>query len=259
MQLLHDLVDPHLQPLQFDADIDVICSSIEKQGFCRIPADQIRAYLQQVVNCMSFEWSTFQGSWSDLPMDGYMADGGTYRRRRHTKLSAAPSLGTVCLEHHQPHFQAVQYNAMNGGIFRNYEPVSKASIRSNVMKGLIRLCCQVLGKFDIKAEWDIEVHQFRIETNEHQDGKPTPEGIHQDGVSFVLIVLISRKNICNGRTGIFDLQHRCIDGFTMSEPFDAVMINDARCMHSVSPISPVDARYPAHRDVLVITFRKKIE
>ena len=36
---------------------------------------------------------------------------------------------------------------------------------------------------------------------------------------------------------------------------DAALVDDARVYHGVTPIVPLDPSQPAHRDVLVVTFR----
>ena len=44
--------------------------------------------------------------------------------------------------------------------------------------------------------------------------------------------------------------------FTLTEPFDAVLLDDHHVFHGVTPVEPVDASKPAYRDVLVVTFRR---
>ena len=44
--------------------------------------------------------------------------------------------------------------------------------------------------------------------------------------------------------------------FTLTEPFDAALVDDARVYHGVTPVEPLDPAAPAYRDVLVVTFRR---
>ena len=104
--------------------------------------------------------------------------------------------------------------------------------------------------------WHIECHQFRIEANDKSLGKPTPEGVHRDGVEFVLVMMVKRQNISSGTTTMHDLEHKTLDSFTLTEPLDVAIVNDHRCMHGVTPIVPLDPSQPAYRDVLVVTFKK---
>ena len=51
-----------------------------------------------------------------------MADGGRYRRRRHA-VYAATGGGAIVRAAHQPHYQSLDYNTLNGGIARWFEPI----------------------------------------------------------------------------------------------------------------------------------------
>ena len=42
--------------------------------------------------------------------------------------------------------------------------------------------------------WHIEAHQFRIEARVGEHGKPTPEGMHRDGVDYVLNLAVVKSN-----------------------------------------------------------------
>jgi hypothetical protein len=100
------------------------------------------------------------------------------------------------------------------------------------------------------------VHQFRIEARPHEAGKPTPEGLHRDGVDYVLVLLIRRQNIKSGTTTIHGLDRHLLGSFTLADPFDAALVNDARVYHGVTPVEPLDPRAAAYRDVLVVTFKR---
>ena len=107
------------------------------------------------------------------------------------------------------------------------------------------------------ARWHIEAHQFRIEARVGVHGKPTPEGMHRDGVDYVLVLLINRRNIRSGTTTVHDLDKRTLGSFTLTDPLDAALVDDSRCYHGVTPVEPENPAQPAYRDVLVVTFRKK--
>jgi hypothetical protein len=104
--------------------------------------------------------------------------------------------------------------------------------------------------------WHIETHQFRIEARSGASGKPTPEGMHRDGVDYVMVLLVRRRNIRRGTTTIHDLARTPLGSFTLTDPCDAALVHDARVYHGVTPVEPVDPALPAHRDVLVVTFRR---
>jgi hypothetical protein len=101
------------------------------------------------------------------------------------------------------------------------------------------------------------LHQFRIEAQPGQEGRPTPEGMHRDGVDWVLVLMVRRENVESGETTIYDLARHPLGSFTLTEPLDAAWVDDSRVYHGVTPVRPLDPARPAYRDVLVLTFRRE--
>ena len=101
-----------------------------------------------------------------------------------------------------------------------------------------------------------EAHQFRIEARPDAAGQPTPEGVHRDGVDFVIVMLVDRVNIASGTTTMHAPDGKLLGSFTLAAPCDAALVDDERVMHGVTPVHPVDPARPAWRDVLVITYRR---
>ena len=91
--------------------------------------------------------------------------------------------------------------------------------------------------------------------------QPTPEGVHRDGVDYVMVMMVKRHNIAEGTTTIHAPNARSLAAplasFTLTEPLDMTLVDDHRCLHGVTPVVPMDASQPAWRDVLVVTFMKK--
>ena len=230
-------------------------ADIAARGFAFVDAARMSAALQETGPLD--DWTMFAASWNRLELDTYMADGGRYRRRRHATFAATPD-GDVSPAPHQPHWQSLDYNTLNGGIERWFEPIEPQIATGASLTTVLAWCRQ---RFDALAggpcPWHIEVHQFRIEAGPEMPGQPTPEGQHRDGVDFVLVLMIDRHNIAQGTTTIHALDRSLLGSFTLAQPFDAALVDDARVFHGVTAVVPVDATLPAHRDVLVVTFRKR--
>ena len=122
------------------------------------------------------------------------------------------------------------------------------------MQRILAFCCELFSAFRPDAEWHIECHQFRIEARGDAPGQPTPEGVHRDGVDYVLVLLIDRRNIASGTTSIHALDGRTLGTFTLTRPLDAALLEDRHVSHGVTPVVAVDPAAPAYRDVLVVTF-----
>ncbi len=233
-----------------------LLTRVAKTGFSFCPSAAMQAWLlAQSADALS-DWVQFADSWNEMPLDEHMADGGRYRRRRYAVLNAQSGTSDIVLEPHQPHYQSLHYNTLNGGIARDFEAIKANTIQSHSMQSVLKFCQTVFSMLMPNTPWHIECHQFRIEANDKSLGKPTPEGVHRDGVDFVLVMMVKRQNISSGTTTMHDLEHKNLDSFTLTEPLDVAIVNDHRCMHGVTPIIPIDPTQPAYRDVLVVTFKK---
>ena len=229
-----------------------IADLVGRDGFAFVHDNEMRGVLEAQGLA---EWEAFAASWDDLGLDTYMADGGRYRRRRHAVFSATAG-GIERLEH-RPHYQSRDYNALNGGVARWFDPVTEAVERMPAFRAVLQTCQVVFDTLSPGVPgWEVEVHQFRIEAQPGQAGQPTPEGMHRDGVDWVLVLLVRRENIASGETTIHDLDRRLLGSFTLARPMDAAWVDDSRVYHGVTPVEPKDPARPAFRDVLVVTFRR---
>ncbi len=228
-----------------------LTNSIRKDGFIFVQADTMREVLERAGPLT--DWPQFAASWDDLGPDTYMADGGRYRKRRHAVFAAAAA--GIIRQAAQPHYQSRDYNTLNGGIERWFEPVSEAVGSGPTLTTLLVFCRHLFELAGSADAWHVEVHQFRIEARFGQAGRPTPEGKHRDGVDYVLVLLVNRVNIASGITSVHDLLGNVLGEFTLTEPLDAALVDDSRVMHGVTPVEPLDPAEPGHRDVLVVTFR----
>ena len=201
------------------------------------------------------EWAEFAASWEDLGLDTYMADGGRYRRRRHAVFTATAQ-GFTRLPA-RPHYQSRDYNLLNGGVERWFQPILPAIEAMPAFTAILRTCYRVFTALSpAVTEWEVEAHQFRIEAQPGLAGRPTPEGMHQDGVDWVLVLMVRRENVASGETTIYDHDRRLLGSFTLTRPMDAAWVDDKRVFHGVTPVEPREGGHPAFRDVLVVTFKK---
>ncbi|HEY3912744.1 MAG TPA: 2OG-Fe dioxygenase family protein [Stellaceae bacterium] len=233
-----------------------IADTIDRAGFAFVRAPGMRALLGEDE---LRHWDAFAASWNDLGVDTYMADGGRYRRRRFAAFRASPA--GIVRKPHQPHYQSQDYNPLNGGIERWFEPVTDAAARHPALTAILRTSHELFDRLTPAAvrpeAWHVELHQFRIEARPGQAGRPTPEGMHRDGVDWVLVLMVRRENIESGETTIYDLARRPLGSFTLTEPLDSALVDDSRVFHGVTAVEPLDPALPAYRDVLVATFRRE--
>jgi hypothetical protein len=228
-----------------------IRTRIDETGFSIVPAATVRHLLGDFI---AADIEAFAASWNDLALDTHMADGGRYRRRRHAVFAVSGEAITRLPD--QPHYQSTEYNSLNGGIERWFEPVTDTVARGPVLDALFA-ACRAVFRLEPHRTYRAELHQFRIEATAEAAGLPTPEGRHRDGVDWVCVLLVRRTNLAEGTTEIFRPDGTPLGSFTLTEPFDAVFLDDHRVMHGVTAVHPIDPNQPGYRDVLVLTFKRQ--
>lgn len=196
--------------------------------------------------------ATTQGPWNALPPDGYLLDGGHYRRRRHASLILDLAGTTLITAPQRAHWQPLDYNALHGGLERWYEPIEARFLALPFIRALITRLGQTLATLKPVTRWFIEAHQFRIDTT-GGIGRPTPEGAHRDGVDFVAVILVERHSVRGGETRVFETGGPHGLRFTLATPWTALLLDDARVIHETSPVQPLGPS--GYRDTLVLTWR----
>jgi hypothetical protein len=234
-----------------------IVERLAADDFVFVESAQTSKLLSTIAGAPMDSDPVFLDSWNRLEQDQYMADGGHYRKRRHATYAIDGAGQHARLMPYQPHYQTVDYNQLNGGVARYFAPILDDLHQSLSLAALLEFGNSVFSQITGNGHWHIELHQFRIEARDGRMGKPTPEGVHRDGVDFVIVVMIKRVNIDSGATTIYDLENQLVGEFTLRESFDMVLVNDRKLYHGVTPITQLDADTEAFRDVLVITFKLK--
>lgn len=221
-------------------------------------------FLQNVRHCInvsdleeSKDWQQFYRSWGNLKRDEFMADNGEYRERRYSVFEYDSVDKTLCLSQDQTHYQTKSYNTLNGGVDRVYEAFETDTITNPILSGLLSYTLDHVERIKGESDWRIEAHQFRILASPEQSGKPTPEGIHQDGVDYVFVVMIDRHNVMGGITKVYTRNGKLLNSFKMRRPLDVLHVEDQHVNHYVTAVKPLWDDQPAWRDVLVITFRSQ--
>jgi hypothetical protein len=236
------------------SSLDSMRRAIAADGFVFVRGAAMRQLLVAITPLSDDE--AFAASWNDLSLDTYMADGGRYRRRRHANFSADEQ--TIARGPHAPHFQSLEYNPVNGGVARWFEPIRPDVASGDTLTAVLQFCRMFFGDLaPHDARWHVEVHQFRIEARRGEQGLPTPEGVHRDGVDYVMVMLVGRQNIAQGVTTIHAVGGGPLGSFTLAERYDAALLDDHRVAHGVTAVEPIDPGVAAYRDVLVVTLQAR--
>lgn len=221
--------------------------AIARDGYARLSG----AALFDRLDIAEPDWAAFAASWNHLGPDLFMADGGRYRRRRHAAF--ALGCGRFTRKPHQPHYQSRDYNPLNGDVQRWFDPVAAETVANPVCDAIFAFAADHFDPARAR-DWHVEMHQFRIEARADESGRPTPEGMHRDGVDHVLVMLVERRNVREGVTRIGAPDGTPLGEFTLTEAGDTMLIDDHRILHGVTDIHAMDPAQPAWRDALVVTF-----
>lgn len=200
------------------------------------------------------EWIRFGRHWDHLLPDRYAAELGVRRLRRYGRYLIGDTTRPVPAE---DFVQPEDSNPLYIGKSREFEPLTPAFAEDPVLHGLLALLRRLASALDEVTEWNVKVHPFRSQSSGNGNGRPTPEGMHRDGVTMVSSLLIRRRNALGGQSVVCDPDGRRLLATTLVEPGTLLVGDDRRIVHGVSPIRPIDDSGPAQRDVLVITFASR--
>jgi hypothetical protein len=197
-------------------------------------------------------WTRFAAHWDELAPDRYAAEMGMRRLRRYGHYTFVD--GVTKPMPNDVFAQPEDSNPLYIDRGRHFEPLTDAFARDPLLDKLLKLLARFATALDGIPEWTVKVHPFRVVASAKGEGRPTPEGLHRDGVTLVTSLLIGRRDAVGGESTVFDLSGSHLLTTTLSAPGTLLLGDDRRTVHGVSPIRPLADSAPALRDVLVITF-----
>lgn len=238
-------------------ELSVLPAVLQAQGYAVLDAQSVAqgmscSAIDSDKSLLSKGLSELLPSWSDLPPDAHLKDGGRYRRRRHSCFVVHGA--TVSQQPHRAHWQPLAYNALHGGMHRMFAPMDERMNQHPAWHALLVWLAQVASNLRGAQPWFVEAHQFRIDTTDGI-GRPTPEGAHRDGVDLVAVFMIERHGVKGGETRVFDASSPHGQRFTLTQPWSVLLLDDARVVHETTPIQPASSEPGGHRDTLVVTLR----
>ncbi len=225
------------------------------QGFAIVSAQEVQAIIA-MHEVSASQHAEFLASWNDLPTDEFLADGGKYRFRRHASLRLAYDNELHWAdEPYRPHWQPKAYNKLHGGVFRTFAELNPTTTANPLYRNIVEQFGALFRAATVENIniWFVESHQFRIDARSGE-GRPTPEGSHRDGVDYVLLLMLERRDIDGAVTTIYDNDGKLLAEFMLHEPFTAMLLDDSRVVHATTPFKASGSN--PERDTLVVTYRR---
>ena len=184
-----------------------LSESLSHDGFVFVRGEAMRRALEPF-GALD-DWAAFAASWDALELDAHMADGGRYRRRRHAVFAAGRD-GAIERQPHQPHFQAARLQPAQ----RRHRALVRADRSGEIGGGrslatILEFCRALFGRLRRRRRAGTsKCTSSASKRGRATEGLPTPEGLHRDGVDYVLVLLVGRPNIASGVTSIHALDGR---------------------------------------------------
>ncbi|MFF8411737.1 2OG-Fe dioxygenase family protein [Streptomyces omiyaensis] len=200
------------------------------------------------------EWAEFSAHWEALHRDPYMTDGGTYRYRRYGQFELETESGELTWLPHGPYRQEADVNKLHGGVDRYYEPLTEPFVGGPVLRRVLTSLAGIFSGVEGTRKWNVKVTPIRTVATKERAGEPTPEGRHQDGVTFITSLMIGRANVTGGESTVYTQDGDLLVTTTLSEPGDILLGDDRSTLHAVSAVRPEDDGEQGHRDVLIMAF-----
>ncbi|MEU7133449.1 2OG-Fe dioxygenase family protein [Streptomyces sp. NPDC046261] len=193
----------------------------------------------------------FTASWDDLPPDAYLGTDTPYRFRRYSSFR----LHGDRLERlpHAAFFQDKAVNKVNGGVDRLFAPLSDAVAGGPALRAVVRTLQGRLPGPSAGID-TCGVHQIRVTATADSEGRPAPEGVHQDGHAYVAQVLIRRQDVQGAESCLYDLQGQPVHRALLTDPWETIVLDDRRVLHDVSAIRPAAGARSGIRDMLLVDF-----
>ena len=138
---------------------------------------------------------------------------------------------------HRNHYQAPDFNGLNGGIQCRLKPLEPFVAKRSILHGVLSASRDVFGmRLRGAGQWRVEEHQIRTTPHGGVPVTPTPEGLHQDGVGCVMTLLIAESGVYDGVTTIADLGEHTLARFTLTDPLGSMSPDGSLLKQGVSSI-----------------------
>jgi hypothetical protein len=219
------------------------------QGYSFTPGDEI-----YVPNSLQ---SSLQGLLSDsltLPKDKYCPEQTRYRR--HSRLILLPWEKKLLAWPKNGYFQDSQINVDDGGVVREFEPLSAAMLDNAFLQELIfaDFNQSPFQASDLLQPFDVGIHVIKTVPRREEAAVASPNRLHKDTEPFTFIHLLARENVVGGENIVADNTKEPLFIGTLTNTMDTLVVQDASVFHHVMPIKLVDEGLPGFRTVLLIDF-----
>jgi hypothetical protein len=191
-----------------------------------------------------------------LELDRWLPPGHDYRRRAYQCYAVdSRNMQIDFISDPPPYVQAVENNAVAGGIERRFRIVPPTHPAVPVVRRLADIVLRLVQEGGLatadRRAYLLDVHFIRIAT----PGKPSPEGVHRDGLVVGSVHLVDQENARGGVTHLFNADGTPLKSLQLTSFLESIVFDDKRLLHHTDELVPIRAGTRGHRDVLLLGLR----
>ncbi len=197
----------------------------------------------------------FEETFNNLGQDVYhpAESGGRSRRLAQHFATFCPETGEASITRlkTQPFLQG-EWNKLTGHIERPIASALPETDFTDYIKWGFESIQERWSQNGLENEFLVNCHLIRTHAFGDTAGVPVPEGVHQDGVNFLVMGSVSRKNITGGVSYVYETPDDDPICETTLNPGQAIIIDDTKLFHMASPIIAIDGE--GYRDMILMGF-----
>lgn len=205
-----------------------------------------------------------------LPIDGF---GGNGRHRCYAEAVLSPSArtlrwkpgivgkdGTIEVEYEQE----TEFQPEYGGVRRRFARASNRVLQSSLIRKLIWFDFDLIGWAGASEPLQCGFHLVRLQALPGKPSRSTPDCLHRDGQPYTAVHLVSRHDVTGGLNyiapprysgrNVDELPADALTTFTLTEPLDSYIVDDAAVCHHVSAVGCAPGAASGSRTVMLIDF-----
>ncbi len=171
-------------------------------------------------------------SFDDLPLDEYCGGPQRFHRFSQYQLRFYDGNWHTELLPHRPLLQSDVYNSKSGNVMREIAPV--VADAAPWIDATLQSC-----GLDTKRDWHLDINQYRVITTPEIEGISVPEGVHQDGHHYVMILVFRRHEITGSVLRLLPVGGGAPFFEKVIEAGQAIVLDDRQMLHDASPIEPI--------------------
>lgn len=189
---------------------------------------------------------SLRSDYADLTVDPYVPEGFRYKHIVRYRYEAPSTFSKLP---NGPLYQSSAINPTHGNIQREYPEYVPSDV--NAFDKVLRVFQELANVPDGEG---ILIQAQRITCNPAEEGLPSVEGWHRDGVTKIGILCVDKNNV-KGGINLFKRQDDpsniveiCMD------PGQMVVFEDAPVQHRVTPINTHGKTCDGYRDVMLFAY-----